>query len=190
MLPVVQPETLYWGLKFGEWVTLAGLVLSPVFAVILTLWVDGRRKQREQRIQVMRMLLTTRHLPGDAVYSVAINLIPIEFNNSRGVMAAWHSYIESVRYTPTPENQEEHQKIIFSRQTKLIFETMKTIGFKLSETDIQTSAYAADGFIKRDSILIASQLAMPDIANSMRRQTEILEQNMAQAPSLAKPAKV
>lgn len=61
---------------------------------------------------------------------------------------------------------------------------MRCIGFKLSETDIQTSAYAADGFIKRDNILIASQLAMPDIAESLRRQTEMLAHGMAQPPKV------
>lgn len=112
-MSAAQPEALYWGLKFSEWVAFAGLVVGPVIAVALTLWVDGKRKRREQRIQVMRMLLATRHLPGDANYSVAINLIPIEFNDSKDVMAAWHSYIETVRYTPTPENQEQHQKLVF-----------------------------------------------------------------------------
>jgi hypothetical protein len=59
-------------------------------------------------------------------------------------MGAWSTYIETVRYQPAPENAEEHDKIVVSKQTKLIFEMMKCVGFKLSETDIQTSAYAAE----------------------------------------------
>ncbi|GAO38353.1 hypothetical protein SCH01S_14_00170 [Sphingomonas changbaiensis NBRC 104936] len=167
-------ETLYWGMKFGEWVTFWGLVLGPVIAVAITLLVERRRRQHEQRTQVLRMLLATRHLPGDATYSVAINLIPVEFNDSKTVMSAWQSYIEQVRFTPTEDNKQEHQKLVFSKQTKLIFEVMRANGFKLSETDIQTSAYAAEGYIQRDNILIASQLAMPEIANILRLQTQLM----------------
>lgn len=175
MPPAINPEVLYWGLKFSDWISLSGLICGPIVAVALTLWIDGRRKRREQRIQIMRMLLTTRHLPGDATYSVAINLIPIEFNDRKSVMAAWNSYIEAVRYIPSPENRSGHDKIMSAKQTKLIFEMMKAIGFKLSETDIQTSAYAADGFIKRDNILLESQLAMPEIAKALNRQIELME---------------
>lgn len=174
MPPLADHETLYWGLKFSDWVTVAGLIIGPLVAVALTLWVEGRRKRREQRVQVVRMLLATRHLPSDAAYSVAINLVPVEFNGSKNVMSAWRSYIEQVRYTPSPENKAEHSKIVAAKQTTLIFEMLRMMGFKLSETDIQTSAYAADGFVQRDNILIASQLAMPEIAATLKRQLDLM----------------
>ena len=167
-------ETLYWGLKFSEWVSLVGLFLGPIVAVLLTLYIEGRRRTRDQHIQIMRMLLSTRHLAGDPLYSVAINLIPIEFNDSKPIMAAWRAYIEAVRFKPSEENAQEHNRVLLSRQTKLIFELLKHLNFDLPETDIQTSAYAADAFIQRDNILLGSQLAMADIANSLRVQTQIL----------------
>jgi hypothetical protein len=168
-------ETLYWGLRFGEWVSLVGLFLGPIVAVLVTLYIEGRRRTRDQHIQIMRMLLSTRHLAGDPLYSVAINLIPIEFNDSKPIMAAWRTYIEAVRFKPTEDNAEEHNRLLLSKQTKLIFELLKHLKFDLPETDIQTSAYAADAFIQRDNILLGSQIAMADIANSLRRQTDFLQ---------------
>ena len=122
----------------------------------------------------MRMLLTTRHLPADANYSVAINLIPVEFNDDAKVMEAWRRYIEVVQVRPSPENEEQHNRELGVRQTKLIYAMMQSLGFNLAETDIQTSAYVADGFIRRDNIMIGSWLAMTDIAHSLRAQSAYL----------------
>jgi hypothetical protein len=153
-----------------EWLTLGGIVLGPIVAVALTLWIEGRRRKRDQQIQLMRMLLTTRHLPSDAAYTIAINTIPIEFNRSSKVMAAWQIYIEAVRYHPSPENAEAQFKDTVAKQTKLIFEIMRELGFKLAETDIQNSAYAAGGFIERDNIMINGWRAWPRIAEALEFQ--------------------
>ncbi|MBN8807797.1 MAG: hypothetical protein J0I47_06130 [Sphingomonas sp.] len=181
MPPATVPETLYWGLKFSEWISLAGILIGPIVAVVITLIVDGKRKRHDARHQIIRMLLASRHLVGDATYSTAINLIPAEFNSSKAVMAAWHDYIEHVRFKPSEENKEAHEKLHGAKQTKLIFEAMKEAGFKLAETDIQTSGYAADAYIMRDNILVASQIAMADIANILRQQTELLRPEPVEA---------
>lgn len=167
-------ETLYLGLKFSEWITVLGLLLGPIVAVVITMVVDGRRKKRDQQLQVLRMLLTTRHLPADAAYSVAINLVPVEFNADRNVMSAWERYVELVRTRPTDDNAVAHGEDVRSRQTKLIFAIMQSLGFKLAETDIQTSAYVADGFIRRDNLMVGSWAAMIDIATTLKQQTAMM----------------
>ena len=178
MSPAIHSEVLYWGLKFSDWISLTGLILGPVVAVSITLWIEGGRKKREQRIQVMRMLIATRHLPADPSYSVAINLIPVEFNDNKRVMAAWNAYIEKVSQKPATGDEEQHKKIVEARQTNLIFGMMKALDFNLSETAIQTSAYASQGYVDREKIVIDSQLAMPKIASALNRQLEILEGNI------------
>ena len=171
-------DPLYLGLKLYEWLTLVGVIAGPIVAVLLTLWIEGRRRDHDQRVQVLKALLTTRHLPGDPAYSVAINMIPVEFNKSAAVMAAWHSYMEAVRYRPSDENADEHFKVTMTKQTKLIFQVMRELGFKLAETDIQTTAYAADGFIQRDNVFIEAWRSWPRIAAALEANNQML-QNIA-----------
>jgi hypothetical protein len=162
------------GLKLYELLTLIGIFLGPIIAVVLTLWIEGSRREHDQKVQVLKALLTTRHLPGDPAYSVAINMIPVEFNKNRTVMAAWQNYMEAVRYRPSPENAEEHLKVTLAKQTKLIFEVMRGLRFKLAETDIQTTAYAADGFIQRDNVFLDAWKSWPRIAVALELNNAML----------------
>ena len=163
-------NAVFYGLKFSEWLTLIGIVIGPIAAVLITLWVDGRRRKREQQAQVMRLLLNSRHLPSDPSYTIAINSIPVEFNSSKRVMGAWHSYIDCVRYKATTENAAASYEDVRAKQTKLIFEVMRSLGYKLAETDIQNSAYAAGGFIDRDNVFMEAWRAWPRIANALELQ--------------------
>lgn len=79
-------------MTLNEILTLVGVVASPVVAVGITLWIEGRRRDRDGKMIVVRALLATRHLPGDSNYSTAINLIPAEFHNKATVMAAYKEY--------------------------------------------------------------------------------------------------
>ena len=170
----VPDSPLFWGLKIYEWLTLLGIILGPIIAVLITLWIEGRRRNRDQQVQLMRMLVSTRHLPGDPAYTLAINTIPIEFNHCSRVMNAWKNYIDVVRYQPSSDNADAHLKDTFAKQTKLLFEIMKELGFQLAETDIQNSAYAAGGFIERDNLMLNAWRSWPRIAEALEFQNKML----------------
>ena len=121
------------------------------------------------------MIMNTRHLVADPNYSSAINLIPIEFNSNKNVTRAWHDYIGQVRYKPTEANRGEHDNMIAAKQTTLIYQIMRSLGFNLSETDIQTSAYVSEGAIIRDNMYLASLHAHSRIANTLEKQTSFVE---------------
>lgn len=169
----------YWGTY--EWLTLGALVLGPVLAVGMNLWHESRRCIRDRQLQVARMLLSTRHLVSDPAYSTAINLIPVEFRDQKSVMEAWKQYIEAVRYQPTPENSNEAHRITTAKQTRLIFEVTKHLGFNLSESEIGTSGYVAGGYVERDGILIAGYRAWPEIAAALKEQNVLSRQIISQA---------
>jgi len=121
----------------------------------------------------MRTLLATRHLPSDANYSTAINLIPMDFNKNKNVMAAHKAYIEDITYKPAPENQAAHEKSVMAKQTALIFEMAKVLGYDLPETYIQTTAYAAGGFIARDNLMLEGWQAWPRIARALELNNQL-----------------
>lgn len=74
-----------------------------------------------------------------------------------------------------------HYQDTVAKQTKLIYAMMRHMGFELAETDIQTSAYAAEAFIEREKALVGGWLAWPKIANELHMS------NALQAHALGLP---
>ncbi|WP_305095966.1 DUF6680 family protein [Croceibacterium aestuarii] len=142
------------GLIPSEWLTLLAIVLGPIIAVIITLVVEAQRRSRQQRLEIFRTIMTTRHLPGDARYSSSINLVPVEFNRNRAVVEAYNDYIEETRFKPQAGDEEKKFRLLASKQTKLIAAMAKDLGFRLRESDLEVQAYAADGFIQRDNMVL------------------------------------
>jgi tyrosine-protein phosphatase YwqE len=174
-----KAEALYLGLRLYELLTLAAIVLGPIVAVGITVANESRRRLREQQTQTLRTLLSTRHLPSDPAYSTAINLIPVDFNRVTSVIAAWNAYIQIIRTAPAAGAEASHQKDVINRQTKLIFAMMQRLGYRLAESDIDISAYAAQGFIDRDNLHLAALAAWPRIAATLEKQAELIVQNAA-----------
>ena len=175
-------EMLYWGLKFSEWLTLAGIVLGPIIAVAITLIYESRRRKREGKNNIFKLLLNTRHMPSDGLYCVAINSIPAEFSTNKKVMEAWEAYLNEVRYKPTPENQETHDKTMKSKQSKLIYEVGRALGYKLAESDIDLSAYISSGFVFRDTTYLDSLIATKNMAICVARITAIMDGQTQNSP--------
>jgi hypothetical protein len=180
---MVQLEHLYWGWKLLDWATLFALFAGPILAVLITLWSEKRRHSRQQQVQTMRMLISTRHLPGDPVYTQAINLVPIEFNRQSKIMAAWRAYVDVVRFKPQAGDEKSHYALVIGKQTSLVFQILQHLGYDLPENEIQTSAYAADGWIERDNISLDSQRAWRDIATALQRQNELTAIMTVQQPA-------
>ena len=162
------------GLQPYEWLTLIGIVIGPILAVVVSLRFEQRRRDRDQKLVILRLLLTTRHLVGDPNYSAAINLIPIEFAGHKEVQVAYREFIEAANVDFTDETRVKVAERTAVKQTRLIFAIARRMKFPIAETDIQTTAYAADGWIKRDNLALDSQKAMRDIANILWTQTRLL----------------
>ncbi|MEO7248259.1 MAG: DUF6680 family protein, partial [Novosphingobium sp.] len=135
---------------------------------------ERRKHLRDAQNTTLRTLVATRHLPSDPAYSTAINMIPIDFNSVPAVMRVLRSHIEVTRYAPSPENTISHNNQIIASQTALIFEMCKHLGYKLSETEIQTSPYASGGFIQRDNLMLDGWRAWPRIAAALEAQLNLI----------------
>lgn len=166
--------TLYFGLKLYELLTLIGVMLAPVIAVLVSLWIEARRRDRDQKLLILRLLLTTRHLAGDPNYSAAINLIPIEFAGNAAVQTAYREFIEAAYADTNEENKKKAAEKTATKQTRLIYAIARSMKYDIAETDIQTTAYAAEGWIIRENIMVDSQKAMRNIADILWIQTRLL----------------
>ena len=177
---MAKADALYLGLKLYELLTIVAIVLGPIIAVGITVATEAGRRLKEQQTQTLRMLLSTRHLASDPAYSTAINLIPVDFNRVTGVMIAWQAYIDKIRTTPAQGTEEIHHRESLNKQTKLIFAMTQHLKYKLAETDIDISAYAAQGFIDRDNLQLSALAAWPRIAEALEAQTQWISSQQAE----------
>ena len=161
------------GMKLNDCLTLAAIVVGPIFAVAITLIIDKARRTMERRLHIMRVLLGTRHMPADAQYYMAVNLIPAEFNDRPDVMKAWRRYHEQDRESVDSSQQNDHQDRVTAAQNGMIFSIMRSVGLtNLSEGDIETQAYLSKKFVERDKVYIDSMRALPEIAATMKKRKE------------------
>ena len=145
-----------------------------MLAVAVTIWSADRNKVKEQRLQVLRMLIATHHLPSDPGYQVAINLIPVEFRGCPAVLSAHREFIDSVYRKLDGVNDEQIQRDWGIKSVRLVHEVAKVLKYDLRETDLQTISYSSGGWSERERILIDSQKAMRDIATNLMLQSRFL----------------
>jgi len=151
------------------WLTLLAILLGPIVAVAVSLWVEGRRRRREARLMVLRQLIVTRHLASDPNYSAAINLVPVEFNDEPAVITEYKAYQEAIRQVPGEDPQAIalcDQRVSIT-QTKLIFAIMRSLNLKASEADLPAEAYAARGMLQRDLLYLRSLEAQIRTADAL-----------------------
>ena len=170
----MDEQNLYFGMKLYELITLLAILVGPLLAVAVTIWSTNRGKNRDQQLQVLRMLIATHHLPSDPAYQVAINLIPIEFRGHKSVMDAHREFILSVQKQPDGVNDVSIFKDWGLKSIRLVHEVAKALKYDLRETDLQTVPYSSKGWAERDAILIDSQKAMRDIANLLHVQSRLI----------------
>ncbi|MBX7481220.1 DUF6680 family protein [Qipengyuania qiaonensis] len=156
----------------NEWLTLLAIVLGPIIAVVITLIIQRTREKRERRLVIVRMLMATRHLPGDPNYSTAINLIPIEFYDEAGVIAALKEYKRATGQDRPilPDGNARVNQEVATAQIKLISAILQSLGMRVSEADLAVQAYAAGGMIERDNLYLRSLDAQIRTADALEKQ--------------------
>ena len=183
MTPTCSPETLYWGLKVVDWLTIIGLVAGPILAVLVSLNREARRHKRQQQIHTLRLLLNSRDMAHDPSFFASVNVIPVDFNGNSGVMQAWRDYIDSIRTLVPEEGKVQQNKNSRLKLTKLIFEMTKSLGYDLSENDIQTEAYRTEGYDNQQADNYRAIKAVPEIAITLNKNYELLSNLYAKPKS-------
>ncbi len=161
-----------------EILTLIAIVTGPIAAVLITLWIDGRRRRRDARLIVARMMMSTRQIPADPGWQTAINLLRVEFAKDRDVIAALLDYHTAARKerASSDERQRAQDDELKARQAKLVSAVLKAVGLDVKESDLLLEAYVSDGFVMRDNLAINSQIAQLRIAKALEHSVGLPEE--------------
>jgi hypothetical protein len=166
---------LMFGIKLYELLTLAGLFLSPIIAVLITLWHQQRAEKRQRKIQILRTLWSTHFDASLPDFSQAIRMIPIEFNSDQKVVSAWRRYMANVNLKPSPDNALQHDKEFADAKNDLIGSISLAVGLKVTDRDIRDSVYVSNSFTKKLEQQDLAEKAQIRIAEALERQSAILE---------------
>lgn len=165
---------------YFDWLTVAAIVIGPLSAVGITLWNEHRRRKREARTQILKMLLNTWAVPSDPAFTVGMNMILVEFNDRPKIMAARRAYVDQAWNTPTAENVAAHDTQMSAKLSALTHEITKELGFDIPESDIKTQTYIAKGYVDNALLQEASLRATCSIAESLHEQTGLLKVQTAE----------
>ena len=111
----------------SDYLTLAALVIIPIVAVIIGQWLQARSEKRKDKMQIFKVLMTSR-IYGWTPDSVnALNVIDIVFSDKKTVRAAWKELNDKLHVTD-PDQQQ--QKKIENAQYKLLEAMANSLGYK------------------------------------------------------------
>jgi hypothetical protein len=117
-----------------DWVNILAIIISPVIAVVITLWHQGRKEKRDRKERLFTQLMAHRKsFPPSTEFVNALNLIDIIFADTVSVTKLWHEY-----YTLLGSAKTEHEyRDRDHKYLELLSEMARSLGYKrLQQTDI------------------------------------------------------
>lgn len=159
-----------------EAITILAIVVGPVFAVLITRWLDNRRERRTRQMDVFRTLMRTRRTPINTEHVGALNLVEIEFANSPKVVSALrelfrHFGEQHVRRDDEKGDEKFLERIARERATlltKLLHSMATDLKFKIEQLEIFEGGYTPEGwhYVEKEQSLARGLLV--DIAEGKR----------------------
>ena len=163
-------------MTINDYLTLAALIIIPIVAVVIAQWLQNRSEKRKDKMQIFKVLMTSR-IYGWTPDSVnALNIIDVVFSDDKKVRAAWKDLNE--KYHVTNPDQQQLKKIELA-QYKLLDAIANALGYKNKITweTIQTP-YMPDGMARQIEAQKNMQQAYFNALDGVNR----IVQNQGQQP--------
>ena len=122
----------------NEWLmptlTIAAIIVGPITAVGLQLWMEKRRQKRQAKMWLFSAMMAYRKSsPPAAEWVSALNQIDVIFYDAPKVVQAWHSFFDAL---DRPPEQANHQATLH-RMLDLLHEMAKHLGYpEIKQTDL------------------------------------------------------
>ena len=65
--------------QISFWINIAAIVLSPIIAVCITIWLTRREEKRKEKVIVLKQLMIARAFPLTYDYVKTVNCIDVIF---------------------------------------------------------------------------------------------------------------
>jgi hypothetical protein len=111
-----------------QWINIVAILISPMFAVCITLWYQNRAEKIKTKKRVFFVLMKHRnsiHIPPE--YVEALNSIDVVFHNQQEIINLWVRYYDSLS-NPNPNVQQRghlHIDLLSAIAKHLGYENLK-----------------------------------------------------------------
>lgn len=137
-----------WTVKVSDLAIVFATFFGPIAALWIQRIVEDRRDQKRRRLDIYRRLMVERGANSPA-FVLALNAIPIEFNESTGeagaVREAWKIYLNHL-------GKDANQAGWGMERGRLLGDLLqvmgKHLGYDVSRVELETGIYAPVGHVK------------------------------------------
>lgn len=129
------------------WIYIIAVLLSPLIAVQISVWLQRRHEDQNRRLWVFKTLMSNRASRLSESYVAALNMIDIEFygrsKKSKAVIEAWKAYLYHLNNRTEPAVWNDKQKDLFMN---LLFCLAEALGYHYDKTELLQTSYFPQGF--------------------------------------------
>lgn len=139
---------------------------GPVFAVLVTRYLDDGRRIRDRRLVIFRNLMATRRTALSPEKVSALNMVEIEFYGIQSVQDAHREVMAHIN-TPPPQPvgwNDRHRTLV----TRLVSEMAKVLGYKVQQLDLLEGGYYPQGLVDLDNEQQAVRRSLIEVLSGKR----------------------
>jgi len=156
-------QTLAHAMAKTDWAVVWATLAGPVVAVAMTLWAQDRSQRRDRQETVLRQLLLTHLTPADPAFTLAINMIPLEFKGNSKVMGKHGAFVFQTGLEHPTMNTT-------ALKNELLVEVMNALGYATTPTTVMQNVY-------QNRFLAENQQLGQDVLKAILRVADALEHN-------------
>lgn len=128
----------------GIWyavVSIVAILAGPILAIQLQKFLERRTDKRQRQMGIFKTLMATRASALSPEHVQALNMIELEFQDQRTILAAWHEYLDHLGENLTDEAVEAWVVRKHDLQANLLDVMGKHLGFDFDKVVIKKGAY-------------------------------------------------
>lgn len=110
----------------NEWISIIAVLMSPLIAVCVTMWLEKRRQKRKDKLELFQVMMTQRGIAESYLWVNALNSMHIIFSDDKEVLSALNVFLD----TTNVKNPEDMNIINFENKKIKLLEVMaKSLGY-------------------------------------------------------------
>lgn len=136
-------------MEFKDVITIAAIILGPIFAVQAEKWLQRNREAKNRKEDIFKTLMATRGSVLSVAHVEALNRIDLEFSNDKRftkVIESWKEYFDNLcRQVNTDDEVRSWTVRNEELLANLLYEMGQSLGYKFDKVLIKRNIYSPLG---------------------------------------------
>ena len=152
--------------------TIVAIVCGPIFAVLTTRFIDNVHAKKQRRVEIFRILMSTRRLILSPQHVQALNLVEIEFRDQPNVLRAFATYLQHLSRPRRATETSAETQLWISEKDKLLAKLLHSIGsalgYSYEQFEIFEGGYTPQGWAEDEYQVKAIKYYLLEILQNNR----------------------